>query len=338
MPPNAYPSAVVDIRIDPSSVDVNIHPTKSEVRFESPTQLFALVRDATQAVLANFPSEIYVKHDETELIAHGLTQDGETLNQKNMFYEKQTEAFEPSYKHKEFLPAHELTLTHYKGLKEASTTDFLPDGGAEFISELDDSSDMSEVPATRQERSKYNVIGQLANMYILCDTPSGDLMIIDQHIAHERVLYEKYSADRAGTLPSMALFEAVVVKLDDDELSFLTSMTDELAAVGYTYELFGGRDVKITRAPVDVLKKEIGREFTGILQDAMGLRKTSPQDCTTLAMSCRNAVKAGESLNIYTMRHLVDSLFRTRNPHTCPHGRPIIYVLPAADLAKKFHR
>lgn len=185
---------------------------------------------------------------------------------------------------------------------------------------------------------EFNVIGQLADMYILCGTPGGDLMIIDQHIAHERALYEKYRALASEALPSLTLFEPVVVKFDNEELDFLPSIADDLASFGYNFELFGGGEVKITRAPVDVLKRDIGGEFSEIVHDAMNLRKSALRDRTTLVMSCRNAVKAGDKLDIDTMRHLTDALFKTKNPHTCPHGRPIIYLLPAADLAKKFHR
>ncbi|MDR0453892.1 MAG: DNA mismatch repair endonuclease MutL [Deferribacteraceae bacterium] len=326
MPPNTYPAAVVDIRMDPAELDVNIHPAKLEVRFESPSHLFTYVQNAAQAALAGFTPAVYAKPE-------------------NISSDMQTEAREktatPLFK-TNFIPgalafpiqdsfAHQNRSIYEETPDSSSAATPVKNSGA-FMPELENAANLGDTT------HEFNVIGQLADMYILCGTPGGDLMIIDQHIAHERALYEKYRALASEALPSLTLFEPVVVKFDNEELDFLPSIADDLASFGYNFELFGGGEVKITRAPVDVLKRDIGGEFSEIVHDAMNLRKSALRDRTTLVMSCRNAVKAGDKLDIDTMRHLTDALFKTKNPHTCPHGRPIIYLLPAADLAKKFHR
>ncbi len=330
MPPNVYPAAVVDIRIDPSALDVNIHPAKAEVRFEAPSQLFAYVRDATEAALAKFTAAVYAEQEE-------ILNEGQVEAGKKKISEVVMSAQERKDPFMHARPAFDLSREFKSApVKEQAR----PDAYAETYQQPPENGAAQPEPADgiQPETEQFIVIGQLADTYILCGTPRGDLMIIDQHVAHERILYEKYRMEKLQALPSMTLFEPVVVKFDDEELLFLPSMADELASFGYSFELFGGKEVKVTRAPVDVLKKDIGKEFSEIIHDAMNLRKSSSQDYAVVVMSCRNAVKAGDKLDRYTMQHLVNALFETQNPHTCPHGRPIIYHLPAADLAKKFNR
>ena len=184
----------------------------------------------------------------------------------------------------------------------------------------------------------FKVIGQLNDMYIVCQSPSGDLVVIDQHVAHERILYEKYLAERMQIIPSITLFEPVVIPVEPEEMEILEEMTDELARFGYTYEAFGPREIKVTRVPVDKLKKDTRKEFMGIVHDAMDNRKSRTQDYTIVTMSCKNAIKAGDPLSLYEMQQLVDRLFTTQNSHTCPHGRPIVFMMPQSELNKKFQR
>jgi DNA mismatch repair protein MutL len=111
-----------------------------------------------------------------------------------------------------------------------------------------------------------------------------------------------------------------------------------LGSFGYSFESFGGNSVKVTRVPLDMSKKDVGKEFLEILHDAMDMRKSKVHDSTILTMSCRNAVKAGDVLSAHDMRHIAHALFDTQNPHTCPHGRPIVFVMPKGELANKFQR
>jgi DNA mismatch repair protein MutL len=105
----------------------------------------------------------------------------------------------------------------------------------------------------------------------------------------------------------------------------------------FFYEPFGNA-LKLTGIPAELLKKDAGREFTSIVQEAMDNTRSKASDGTLVSLSCHDAVKAGEELSDWEMKKIVTDLFRTENPYTCPHGRPIIFEISSEDLAKKFHR
>jgi DNA mismatch repair protein MutL len=312
IPGDSYPMAVVNIRLDPASVDVNIHPTKSEVRFESPSELFHYVKSTVEDAIRKFTAAIYAEEADDPALTE-------------MEEAKPTHVFTEEEKRTPFLtarPAFDLR----KELKSVPTIS---------IGRADPAPTMNE-PSNPMD---YKVIGQLDNTYIICETPLGELMIIDQHVAHERILYEKYTNERTQAVPSIVLFDAVVLNnLTAEELECLEAIEGDLNGFGYSYEPFGGNAVKVSRVPLAVSKKDIGKEFLGILSDAIEMKRSKRHDGTILTMSCRNAVKAGDTLSNHDMNYIVNTLFKTQNPHTCPHGRPIVFVMPKATLASNFQR
>ncbi|KAL1109998.1 hypothetical protein AAG570_014019 [Ranatra chinensis] len=374
IPQGMYPYALVDISISPSLVDVNIHPAKAEVRFQLPSLIFSAVQRTAGQAIEKFNVGRYDLEPERCYTDDGYLEDRRRREEKistdgGASVSKADACLaptssKPQAKAEEFVHAQNLqdggresftrtvdisaSIHSERGLsggmkhsfyditKELST--FEDTGVVAYAKHKNPVSEEREGSTFTQPDTGHRVVGQISRTYIICESPTGDLVIIDQHVAHERVLYEKYTAERLNTVASVTLFEPVVLELEADEYDFLMSVAADIERFGYRFELFGGSSVKINMVPADTLKKDAKTEFTGILHDSMELRKSHSTDCAIVTMSCRNAVKAGDLLSVYEMQHLVDKLFMTNNPYTCPHGRPIVYSMKAGELAKKFQR
>jgi DNA mismatch repair protein MutL len=309
MPAGSYPMAAADIRLPPSGVDVNIHPAKLEVRFRGAESLFGHIKISVEDALKKFNVN-YAGMAHAPSPSLGFS--------RAVFSDNKTAyAVAPMRPERSFPVTPERT----ERISETYTT----------YSPL-----LPEMTETHEEQPSVRVLAQLANMYILCETKDGALLIIDQHVAHERVLYEKYR-DRQAAVASINLFEPVAIAFSPEETEYLLEKAGDFSRFGYFYEIFGSA-VKLTAIPVELLKKDVEREFTGLVQEAMENARSKSGDSTIVSLSCHNAVKAGEGLSVWEMEKLVSDLFNTKNPYTCPHGRPIVFEMSSEELAKKFHR
>lgn len=181
----------------------------------------------------------------------------------------------------------------------------------------------------------FRIIGQLFKTVILCEK-DDELLFIDQHIAHERVLYEKYK-NQKNTIPSVGLYEPILMDLSKDELEIFEKNIVSFKNYGFDIEPFGNNRIKISAIPSSILKKDPIEEIKNIFQELIEL-KIPEDDKIPLVMSCKNAIKAGDYLTNFEMEELVKNLFQTSNPYTCPHGRPIIFKMSKDTIFKKFQR
>jgi DNA mismatch repair protein MutL len=309
MPAGSYPMAAADIRLPPSGVDVNIHPAKLEVRFRSTESLFGHIKISVEDALKKFN----LNYTDPAAQTPSLTSLGFS---RAVFSDNKT-----AYASAPVRPAAGSLFPMADRPERISKTynPLLPE--------------MTEV---QEDQPAVKVLAQLADMYILCETKDGALLIIDQHVAHERVLYEKYRV-RQAAIASINLFEPVVIAFSPEETEYLLGKAGDFARFGYFYEIFGSA-IKLNAIPVDLLKKDVEREFTGLVQEVMENARSKSEDSTIVSLSCHNAVKAGEKLSVWEMEKLASDLFNTENPYTCPHGRPIVFDMSREELAKKFHR
>jgi DNA mismatch repair protein MutL len=310
IPSGLFPVCAVSIHLPPQLVDANIHPSKLEVRFQSADRLFNTVREGVENALKNFADATYRPAGE-ETATTSFRDSGSNISYKG-FSGSRSEAYRPSGK----MPI------------QSEIAPYLTSGRIHS-----GNPDLSEF---MEPDSEIKVFGLLADTYILCEDKDKGLLIIDQHVAHERVLFEKYRK-RQSTISSITLFEPLIFKASSDEIDFLTGISEEFNKFGYYYELFG-RDIKITAVPGNMANKDILKEFRAIVELAMEHKRAKTEDIAIVTMSCRNAIKAGDSITRYEAQKLIDDLFLTDNPYTCPHGRPIIYSMTAAEIAKKFKR
>jgi DNA mismatch repair protein MutL len=185
------------------------------------------------------------------------------------------------------------------------------------------------------------VVGQIQQMYIIAEGPDG-LYLIDQHAAHERVLYEKLAAQKAKqTAPRQQLLEPQVVELSPGHAAIVEAEAELLAEVGFDIEPFGGTTFRIRAVPDMLGQSEPGQTLVDILAEmadgAIPLAKETHEKIA-ITVCKRASVKGGQVLSHEEMRELVRQLEQTTAPRTCPHGRPTMIHLSASQLAREFGR
>lgn len=299
IPEGMFPVAAILLHISSADMDVNVHPAKLFVKFLNSGEVFSFVYDSILSKL-------------------------ESLRHDNVFSDNYTNTKDPS------AGKPESFNYNYNPDEQMNVSDFLSTSNYGGNAEVLD--DVKEI-----ENYGFRIAGQLFNTVILCEFDDFYYMI-DQHIAHERILYEKYKSESAVEIASVFLSEPLVVELDEDELEILDNNRDVLADFGFEFESFGGETVKFNKLPSEILHKNITKEIKDILEETNQLNKKGIKDSSLVVMSCKSAIKAGEKLSGYEMKHLVDELLRTKNPFTCPHGRPIIIKQNKEELFKNFHR
>lgn len=358
IPDGRFPAAVIDIRISPDIVDANVHPAKLEVRFVNAGEMFSLVSDA---VANSFKG----KGVNTSYTGNYIQQ-GYTINEKqdnnelhNIKYEKQEEIKpvfnkENSYK----------TFSEYKGsiLNTSCINNSSAVNAEENISvkmpqpaytlsledislintEQSNEADINKNSDTLDNRiasGEFRVVGQVDKTYIIIETPNKEILFIDQHAAHERILFEKIQSDNtAKPKPSVVLHDAVEVVMTDEIVENIDRFKVIIESFGYAYKITGIDKLEILRVPYNIIRKNIAKEFTNIAVDLCLTGKSKQEEAPRAMLSCKSAVKAGDELTYAEMEYLVTLLFNTNNFGTCPHGRPIIYMMTVQELARKFYR
>lgn len=299
IPEGKFPLAAIRLDISPSYMDVNVHPAKLFVKFLNSGEIFSFVYDS---ILEKLES----------LTPHGYDSDNYTnLSDTD---ENRIKSFQYSYNSEE----------------QVSVSDFLT--AADTSVSSDESDNIEEVYGY-----DFRIIGQLFNTVIICEFDDF-FYLIDQHIAHERILYEKYKSESSVDTASVVLSEPLVMNLGEEELEILNNNKHVLCDFGFDFESFGGETVKFNKLPSEILNKDVVSEIKTILEETSRLSRKGLKDSSLVVMSCKSAIKAGEKLSRYEMSHLVNELLKTKNPFTCPHGRPIIVKQSKEELFKNFHR
>ncbi|MFH1963271.1 MAG: DNA mismatch repair protein MutL, partial [bacterium] len=183
-------------------------------------------------------------------------------------------------------------------------------------------------------------LGQIHNTYIIAQSDDG-ICIIDQHAAHERVLYEKLMAQDREILSQLMLFP-ISLELDYKESAVMLETIPVLNELGFKIEEFGQNTFIIRAVPVGMEKSDPKKTVLEILHDIQdtGKAKTSSElrETMIISMSCKTAIKAGQPLSDEEVNFLVQQLMKTQQPHTCPHGRPTMIRLGVDELEKRFMR
>jgi DNA mismatch repair protein MutL len=313
LPKGKFPWAVVYLNLPPDLLDVNIHPTKKEVRFSNEKQMYELIFSAVHKTL-NTSLVIPVYSDIKEKVI--TTDEGTYGNASLQIREK---------------PAEYST----KGEKVSSQQH-------EFLTEV--YKEMKASPVKERKIEKDNFVSanlwQLSNMYILVQV-KGDLIVMDQHAAHERILYEtalkNLTTEQAST---QHLLFPMVTELSPKEYMTFEENQELIKKLGFEVKPFGGKSVLISGVP-PLPKIQSGENFLKeILIDLEERLKAGEDRIKSIAQSfaCKGAIKAGEKLSIEEMNSLFDQLFATKEPYSCPHGRPTLIRIPVEELNKRFER
>jgi DNA mismatch repair protein MutL len=314
LPGDRYPLALVLIEIDPSLVDSNVHPTKREVRFRDEARVFQVVRRAVEASMRRYvPTGIEFGQDRV----------GEPRPESDYGAQPGTVAT---------LPATETAVGKEGALLLALDA---PRVEASVAAQEQEQGDLVESLGEPEIP-----IWQLHERYLLAPIRGG-LVIVDQHAAHERILYEEARAHLyGGTGASQVLLFPRVVDLTPTELDALLMLEPHLRRLGYEASLFGERQVAVRGVPASIPEEAAIDSLRAVLAsvDTLGEGGEPPEEHIAKSYACHAAVRSGQALDPIERRALFDRLFATSLPHGDPHGRPTYVRVSMEELDRRFGR
>ena len=321
-----YPFFLIFIEIDPERIDVNIHPSKLEAKFDDEKDVYNFILSVVRKSLASYdlvPSMVFSEQEfsEEKLIVNKFQQTHQgdfTDRPKREKFQQETKRYSEK----------EIDL-----LFGSITDDVIIKTDSKIQKKFSVELEQKEIPHDKADQSKTEkadespFIIQLHNKYILSQIKSG-LMIIDQHVAHERILYEK-ALNRLGTdIPfSQQLLFPKKVKTDAARLAMLKELEPYLSRLGFQIKFQAKDTIKIEGVPDDVKKGSEERVLFDLLEEYAANEREKhleQKDNIAKSYSCKAAIKAGDKLDERAMRLLIDQLFASSMPYVCPHGRPIV--------------
>ena len=337
-----YPFCVLYFEMNSELLDVNVHPTKMELRFSQNEEIYQALFEIIRNTISHrdFIPEVPVKEEPKEaapLIAKDLPEPFESRRIQQVSpssYEKKssTDAFFSRMKPNEKSPLtvqeeNLFELPPKKPEKETYVQQSLESVKPSFL--------------TEDARKKHRIIGQLFDTYWLVQF-EDKLFIIDQHAAHEKVLYERTMEKvKNMSFTSQAISPPVILTLNNEEERALLKYKEQFRAFGYETEHFGGKEYAITSVPADFTDIDMKAMFIDMLDDFTNISgKEAPQLILekVASMSCKAAVKGNHSLSRPEIETLIDDLLQLDNPYNCPHGRPTIISMTKYEIEKKFKR
>lgn len=340
MPPACYPFALLFLECDPEEVDVNVHPSKTEVRFHRSSVVHDFVRDALrETLIASRPiSSLPIPVSSQPVTwqaaqSDGLPHEAETLASAALpeFALRATQAPAPRF---DFGDG--STAIPPMPPSPAASKLTVPDTHGPLLENL------AEPDHSLSALSDLRPLGQIHESFIVAAGRDG-LWIIDQHVAHERILFERILKQRAaGRVEMQQLLMPIVLELSASQQIEYARIADELHAIGFESEPFGHRTVAVKAAPAGVGPSQIEKLIFEILEIAESdLRKVSLDDLRrgiAASIACRAAIKINMRLEPSKMEWLLSALAATDCPMSCPHGRPIALRYSTKDILKSFHR
>lgn len=333
-----YPFFVLFLTINPSKIDVNIHPSKLEVKFDDERDVYHFVMAVIKKSLGMFdlvPSMTFEEKDNEEKLRFdpfNKTSAGD-FSDRPLFIDKRERI--PVTDKEIDLVFGSLTSDIQKKEKTSDIQSFLDEDEKEIFS------DNKSVESKVKGPEETTFITQLHNKYIISQIKSG-LMIIDQHVAHERILYEKVLNRLEANMPfSQHLLFPLTIQFDPGSYAILNELNPLLNRLGFQLKFFGKNTVIIEGVPEDIKsgsEERILREFIQEYSFNQREKKLEQRDNIAKSYSCKAAIKAGDKLSEKEMHLLIDQLFATSMPYVCPHGRPIIIKISLDEFDRRFGR
>ncbi len=334
-----FPLAILSYEINTELVDVNVHPTKQEVRFSDSSYIYDFTLKAIENALN---STLLVKNISLDNAKDKTAEDSKTKERAPEPFEISRNILknEGNGEHK-----HEQGENHAENFKEA-----LPDisnisydtlGKAKAIT-INEQLSLADEYIKPDNVPSFTIIGQVFNTYWIVQMGSS-MYIIDQHAAHEKVLYERYiKLIKGSSVEAQFINPPIVLTLTDSELNLTLSYKDELNRLGFEIDEFGDREIVVRTIPLmlpSINKEELLKEMIGGLSEDTGLSSDiSLLEDRVATMACKAAVKGGSRLSYKEIVNLIDEMLRLDNPFNCPHGRPTIIEITKSELERKFKR
>ncbi|PTI41751.1 DNA mismatch repair endonuclease MutL [Staphylococcus succinus] len=362
-----FPICYINIEMDPILVDVNVHPTKLEVRLSKEDQLFELI---VEKIRAAFKDRILIPQNDMDKL-NKKNKVLDTFEQQKMDFERRKQQAAQTHHEKaqssdgetqdkafeQPAPSEAMTTNHFNHsyIQEEPYSDDgyvqsqrevlfdMDDVQEASVDQLDDTSDIkgsvSQDPARRVPYME--IVGQVHGTYIIAQNEQG-MFMIDQHAAQERIKYE-YFREKIGEVSNEVqnLLIPLTFHFSKDELMLIKQYKEELDKVGVHLEPFGGHDYIVDSYPVWFPKAEAEEIIKDMIEYVLEHKKVDVKkirEDAAIMMSCKKSIKANHYLKNNEMADLVNQLRETEDPFTCPHGRPIIINFSNYEIERLFKR
>ncbi len=349
MPPTVYPVVLLFLEMPSAEVDVNVHPSKTEVRFRQQTLVHDFVRDSIRAALMKarpvpqFVSEINAHPTASPSLTPG-TQSGEAPAAWRALYEPaggggfSLQAPVPPPVTERFQFQGGIAVEANAAVSLARAPEIVPDDGCApaFAEEPEAPSQLSLSLASLKP------LGQIRESFILAVNHEG-LWIVDQHVAHERVLFEKILKQRAAKgVESQRLLMPLILELTPAQQAVFAEISDELSSNGFEVEPFGTRSVAVKVSPAGVDAPQVEHMLHELLEqlarEEQGLNLEKVRTRIAASIACHAAIKVNMPLEQNKMEWLLAELAKADFPFSCPHGRPVVLRYSMKDIQKAFKR
>ena len=344
LPKGQYPVIFLYLKMDPRLVDVNVHPAKAEVRFAYQQDVHRFVSEAIRTAIAHnepivkMPEEEQFVPESSSLI-NGNTQEIERPLVPNRGSDEPVEPFwsgnKPINVSKENLDIF-YSNSEFKQDEQHLSSSSKSCSGQRVVF------DGKLMPVSRLMYSEFEPLGQLNQSFIIMQGNQG-ILVVDQHIAHERILYERFrNAAQKRAIEVQALLFPKSIEVLPDEAETLLPHLDMLKGLGLELEFFGVNGFLLRSVPT-ILKKDDGEKLVRDVINELQINGKidaidDKYEDLVVMMSCRNAIKVNHTLDMDQIRKLLYDLEQTEMPYTCPHGRPISLLIEMDGILKKFLR
>ncbi len=333
-----YPFFVLFMEIDPSRVDVNIHPSKLEVKFDDEKDVYNFVLAVIRKSIGSHDLVPTMSLTGNESSEEKLSFNAFSPVTKNDFSDRPVFSKQIEQK-RERITDEDIELV-FGNL----ATNVVRKQPSNFIPEFADEYSKQEYSLEKKksvDEEETSFIIQLHNKYILSQIKSG-LMIIDQHVAHERILYEKALSRLETDIPfSQQLLFPITIQFDPASYEILKELNTHLHKLGFQLKFSSRYYITIEGVPEDIKsgsEERILKEFIEEYKTNQLEKKLEEKDNIAKSYSCKTAIKAGDKLSESEMRLLIDQLFATSMPYVCPHGRPIVIKISLEEFDRRFGR
>lgn len=312
-----YPFIVLNLEIPPQDVDVNVHPTKKEVRYKNTNMIFNFIFSSIQSGLAN-----YVEKSTAFQSAVKTTEPAQLFEYKSEKIVNIQRNEEPEV----FFNKEEDTMYVSDAIMEKLS--------GQTVNEDEIEQKQFFAKENKQTEPEENIIGQYKNTYIMIEKEDG-LEIVDQHIAEERYIYEKLMSEK--NIVSQLLFVSDVLTVTPEEAEIIKENISKFERFGFGIEFMKDNELIFRKVPQLIAKVNPKEILSDILENIEG-NIDGLEEKILITTSCKASVKAGQKLSTWQMQEIIKKWRTTKMPYTCPHGRPISKFFPHKQIASFFQR
>lgn len=361
VPKSGFPFAVLMVEVDTHTIDVNVHPQKSEIKFSDDSviykAMYKALTDALTKPMSAKPQQALDLLPDSELavfkpVGQGIITDGMPLP-KQQSVPKPAPVQQPKPAYADIfktVPAHEpqpepvqsevwkqVEYTYTPPKTEPVYT--INEVREEFKKQDEVAANVIDFTGTDSETENIWPIGQVDKTFIIAQS-EDTLYLIDQHAAHERILYDKF-VNAHNNIPAQTMLMPLYIDVTAHDTEIIEKHREDFSRLGVDIESAGETLLRVSSLPADIKAdgaEDFIREITKMLSEMKNISPSDLRQNMLHMMACKAAIKAGEVLNMRQMRQLIIDLCNTEHPFTCPHGRPCMIEISSAELYKMFKR